>query len=51
MRATNPNVSGVEKADETMDVWSVRADGTNREWLGGSGIFDDVEAVRVHAKP
>ena len=51
LRATNPNVSGEEKADETMDVWSVRADGTNREWLGGSGIFDDVESVRVHAKP
>lgn len=48
--ATNPNVTDVSKASATFDVWSVLANGEEREWLGDSDLFDEVLRIGVHPK-
>lgn len=47
--ATNPNVTDPGLTKETMDIWRVRRDGKEHDWIGAHSEFVTVRSFQVHA--
>lgn len=48
---SNPNLTQPSFATSTLDVWSVKRDGTNHAWIGGADQVSTVVDFRVHPIP
>lgn len=46
--ATNPNVAEPALASATLDLWTVKRDGSGHDWVGGHGQFSSVKDIRMH---
>ena len=46
--ATHPGTTTPEQADSKLDVWTVRRDGSHREWIGEGTIFDEGRRLMTH---
>lgn len=45
---TNPNTTDFEKADDFLDIWRVKRDGTKKEWIGNHSELEVAKSIHVH---
>ena len=48
---TNPNVTDPSLAESNLDVWKVRRDGADHEWIGANGESYVAKTLAVHPRP